>query len=185
MQSLTPVPLPAPFAARFAATCPGHRLARAANLPFALGLVLHLLARTAPFSRAPLGLRVPLTTGELARGHHLIVLRETDGSAVAYAGWVACSTEEGQRFLGQHGVAALDFSRREGEAIAFLTWTAIDPAAMTALKTAMRALHPGTRYFARRSHAAADGAKPRPVVPRGGVITALPAQRATVQAPAA
>lgn len=172
MQALTVVPLPEAAAARFAARCPGHRVARAVNLAFALGLVLPLLARTAPFSRAPLGLRVPLTAGELARGHHLIVLRDQAG-AVAYAGWAACTAEQGQRFLGPQGVGALDFARREGEAIAFLTWTAADPAAMDALKTAMRALHAGTRYFARRSHAAAEGAPTRPVVPRGGVITAL------------
>lgn len=171
MQALTAVPLPEPGAARFAAACPGHRLARAASLPFALGLVLPLLARTAPFARAPLGLRVPLTAGELARGHHLIVLR--DGAVAGYAGWVACTAEQGQRFLGPDGIKALDFARSEAEPIAFLTWTAIDTAAMTALKTAMRALYPRQRYFARRSHAGAEDAPARPVVPRGGIITPL------------
>ena len=174
MQALAAVPLPAHAAMRFAAACPGHRLAQAANLTFALGLVLPLLARTAPFARAPLGLRVPLTTGELARGHHLIVLREGNaGGAVAYAGWAACTEVEGQRFLGPDGIAALDFARRDGEAIAFLTLTASDADAKAALKMAMRTLHAGTRYFARRSYAAADGATRRPVVPRGGVITGL------------
>jgi hypothetical protein len=171
MQPLTDVALPAPAASRFAAACQGHRLARAANLPFALGLVLPLLARNAPFANAPLGLRVPLTAGELSRGHHLIVLREW--TAVAYAGWAACTEEQGRLFLGSKGIAALDFTRREGDAIAFLTWTAADTGAMTALKTAMRGLHASTRYFARRSHATPSGAAARPVVPRGGVITAL------------
>ncbi len=110
-----------------------------------------------------------------ARGQHLIVLRD-GGAAVAYAGWAACEAADGQRFLGEQRIAALDFGRREGEAIAFLSWTAADAAAMTALETAMRALHPGTRYFARRSHAAAEGAAPRRVLPRGGVITALAAR---------
>ena len=171
--SLLHVAVPEPAAMIFAARHPGFRLARAASLPYALGLVLPLLARHEPFSRAPLGLRVALTSGELARGHHLIVLR--GGVAAAYSGWAACSEEQGRRFLGPEGIHALDFARIEGEAIAFLTAAAADGAAFAALRTAMRALHPGVRYVARRVH----GAAKRAVVPRGGIIAPLPELRAT------
>jgi hypothetical protein len=49
----------------------------------------------------------------------------------------------------------------------------------------MRALHAGRRCFARRSHASAPGAERRPVVPRGGAITALPKPRDAMRPPAA
>lgn len=171
------VALPPAAAALLAARCPGAVLARLRDPVLGLGLVLPLLARTPPFSRAPLGLRVPLTAGELARGHHLLVLRE-GRQPVAYAGWAACSAEEARRFLGPEGIRALDPARRDGEALAFLTLTAVDAAAFAALEVGLRTLLAGRRYVARRSHAARDGA--RAVVPRGGVLTPMASLRPDV-----
>jgi hypothetical protein len=167
MSPVTPVPLPDAALALLQARCPGARLARAANIAFSLGLVLPLLARTAPFSLAPLGLRVPLTAGELTRGHHLMVLRGSPAALVAYAGWAACTAAQAEGFLGDAGISALDFSRREGEAIAFLTLAALDAGAGAGLEVALRTVLAGTPYVARRTHAAA----PQRAVVRRGVLT--------------
>ncbi|WP_137181896.1 hypothetical protein [Roseomonas sp. AR75] len=161
------MPLPDAALALLQARCPGARLARAANIAFSLGLVLPLLARTAPFSLAPLGLRVPLTAGELTRGHHLMVLRGSPAALVAYAGWAACTAAQAEGFLGDAGISALDFSRREGEAIAFLTLAALDAGAGAGLEVALRTVLAGTPYVARRTHAAA----PQRAVVRRGVLT--------------
>jgi len=77
MQALTLIPSPEPAATRFARAWRDHWLVRAANLPLALGLVLLLLARSEPFSRAPLGLR--------------------GTAAVAYVGWAARTMEQALR----------------------------------------------------------------------------------------
>ena len=179
MRPLTLITVPGPTGAFLSARHPGFTLARCGSLPLGLGLVLPLLARSPPFSRAPLGLRVPLTAGEITRGQHLLVLK--DQHPVAYAGWVECTVEQGARFLGPEGINALDHQSGEGPAMAFLTWLAASPEAMGALKTAMRALYPRRHYFARRSHAAADTQGARQVVPRGGVITPLVIAQASGQ----
>lgn len=164
---LEPVILPDHARHRLAGALAGLTLCRAGNSSFALGLVLPHLAQIAPFSEAPLGLRVWLTGGEILRGHHLMVMQ--GGRLVAYAGWAACTETQGLRFLSDEGIEALDMTLREAPAMAFLTLTASRPEARAALRTALRALHPGRRYFARRLH----GRPGRPVMPRGGVITPL------------
>jgi hemolysin-activating ACP:hemolysin acyltransferase len=166
------VALPAPIASSLSQSHPGFAVVRCVVLPFGLGLVLPLLASTLPFSRAPLGLRVPLTTGEITRGHHLLIL-EQDRPA-AYAGWAECSLEQGARFLGVEGIRALDPELRHGEAMAILTTIATSSAAMTVLKTAMRATYPGRRYFGRRVHADQKGQR---VTASGGIIVPLVAMR--------
>lgn len=171
MHSLLPITPPAPLDALLIARYPNFALVRCTNHAIGLGLVLPMLAGKPPFSRAPLGLRVPLTAGEIARGHHLLVLQQQ--RPAAYAGWAACSMEQGARFLGPEGIKALDSRLADGPAMAFLTWIATSAEAMTVLKTAMRALYPGRPYFARRSHAATAPKGIDKVVPRGGIITPL------------
>jgi hypothetical protein len=68
---------------------------------------------------------VPLTAGELARGHRLILLR--GNGPVAYVGWAACTIEQGRRFVGLERIVVLDFVRREGEAMAFRAAAASSP----------------------------------------------------------
>ena len=172
MQPLQRLALPAPAAALLAARHPGLVPVRCADLTFGLGLVLPLLARSLPFSRAPLGLRVPLTAGEISRGHHLLVLQGRQPAV--YVGWAECSEAQGARYLGAEGLGALDLSLLQGEMMAILTVTALTPEAMAAGRLAMRALYPGRRYIGRRVNGRVpDGMK----VPRSGVIRPLPAGR--------
>ena len=171
METLLLITPPARAAQLLAARHPGFALARCASIPVGLGLVLPLLARTPPFSRAPLGLRVPLTAGEIARVHHLLVLQHR--RPAAYAGWATCTMEQGARFLGPEGIRALDEHPGDDTAMAFLTWIATSAEAMTVLKTAMRSLYPGRSYFARRSWAATARNGVTKVVRRGGTITPL------------
>lgn len=148
MELLARIALPEPAASMLASRHPDFILARCVNVAFGLGLVLQLLARSQPFSRAPLGLRVPLTAGEISRGHHLLVVRGSQ--PVGYVGWAACTFDQGRRYLGPEGIRALDQQATEGEAIALQTIAALSPAASSILRTAMRALHPGRPYFGRR-----------------------------------
>lgn len=175
-QVLPPVPLPRMAAQRIAAAHPGISVVRCAHPTLGLGIVLSLLGRLEPFARAPLGLRSRLTAGEIARGHHLLVLDH--GTPVAYAGWAACTTEQAERYLGAEGISALDMRQHSGEVVAFLTLAAVSPAARQALHLAVRAALPGRPYVARRLHTAARGAPERPMVPKRGIVRPLIAPRA-------
>lgn len=168
------VALPDAALALLARRCPGATLARLRDPILGLGLVLGLLARTPPFAQAPLGLRVALTEGELARGHHLLVLRAR--RPVGYAGWAACTAAEADRFLGREGIRALDLTRGEGDVLAFLTLMAVDEAAGAALQVGLRTLLAGRRYVARRARPAPGGedVAARRVVPHRGVVRPMP-----------
>ena len=170
-QVLPAVPLPRAAAQRIALAQPGISIVRCAHPTLGLGIVLSLLGRLDPFSRAPLGPRSRLTAGEIARGHHLLVLEH--GRPVAYAGWACCSPEQADRYLGAEGIAALDLRQRSGEIVAFLTLVAVSRPAGQALHMALRAVLPGRRYVARRVHAAAAGEPERPMVPKRGVVRPL------------
>jgi len=169
MQLLARVALPEPAASMLALRHPQFIIIRCVNQAFGLGLVLPLLARSQPFSRAPLGLRVPLTAGELSRGHHLLVVEGTQ--PVGYLGWSACTLDQGRRYLGQEGLRALDQTATEGEAIALQTVAALSPAASSVLRTAMRALHPGSPYFGRR--VSGTGPQDANRIARQGIIRPL------------